>query len=37
MKQSDQWAVLCGRHMSLETIAPVSGNPIAMLSTVPGT
>jgi hypothetical protein len=37
MKQSNQWAVLCGSFMSLGTIAPVSGNPIAMLLAEPGT
>lgn len=37
MEQSDEWAVQRGRYMSLETMAPVSDNPIVMLSAVPGT
>ena len=36
MEQSDEWAVQRGRYMSLETMAPVSDNPIVMLSAVPG-
>jgi transposase-like protein len=36
MEQSDEWAVQRGRCMSLETMAPVSDNPIVMLSAVPG-
>jgi hypothetical protein len=35
MEQSDEWAVQRGRYMSLETMAPVSDNPIVMLSAVP--
>jgi transposase-like protein len=37
MKQSDEWAVQRGRYMSLETTAPLSDNPIVILSAVPGT
>jgi hypothetical protein len=37
MEQSDEWAVQCGRYMSLETMAPVNDNPVVMLSAVPGT
>jgi transposase-like protein len=37
MEQSDEWAVQRGRYMSLETMAPVSDNPIVMLSAVPET
>ena len=37
MEQSDEWAVQRARYMTLETIAPVSDNPIVMLSAVPGT
>jgi transposase-like protein len=37
MEQSDEWAVQRGRYMSLETMAPLSDNPIVMLSAVPGT
>ena len=36
MEQSDEWAVQRGRYMSLETMAPVSDNPIVMLSAVAG-
>ena len=36
MEQSDEWAVQRARYMTLETMAPVSDNPIAMLSAVPG-
>ncbi|WP_018075322.1 IS256 family transposase [Novosphingobium nitrogenifigens] len=36
MEQSDEWAVQRGRYMSLETMAPVSDNPIVMLSAVTG-
>ena len=35
MEQSDEWAVQRGRYMSLETMAPVSDNPIVVLSAVP--
>lgn len=35
-EQSEEWAVLRGRYMSLETMAPVSDNPIVMLSAVHG-
>jgi transposase-like protein len=37
MEQSAEWAVQRGCHMSLETMAPVSDNPIVMLSAVAGT
>ena len=37
MEQSDEWAVQRTRYMTLETLAPVSDNPIIMLSAVPGT
>ena len=36
MEQSDEWAVQRARYMTLETMAPVSDNPIVMLSAVPG-
>ena len=36
MEQSDEWAVRRARYMTLETLAPVSDNPIIMLSAVPG-
>jgi len=37
MEQSDEWAVQRARYMTLETMAPLSDNPIIMLSAVPGT
>jgi transposase-like protein len=37
MEQSDEWAVQRTRYMTLETLAPLSDNPIIMLSAVPGT
>lgn len=37
MEQSDEWTVQRGRYMSLETMAPVSNNPIVMFSVVPET
>ena len=37
MEQSDEWAVQRARYMTLETMAPLSDNPITMLSAVPGT
>lgn len=37
MEQSGEWAVQRWRYMSLETMAPVSDNPIVMLSALPGT
>ena len=37
MEQSDEWAVQRARYMTLETTAPLSDNPIIMLSAVPGT
>lgn len=37
MEQNDEWAVQRTRYMTLETLAPVSDNPIIMLSAVPGT
>ena len=36
MEQSEEWAVQRARHMTLETMAPVSDDPIGMLSPVPG-
>jgi len=36
MEQSDEWAVQRARYMTLETMAPVSDNPIVMLSAVTG-
>jgi putative transposase len=36
MEQSDEWAVQRARYMTLETIAPMSNDPIIMLSAVPG-
>ncbi|MFN8958992.1 MAG: transposase, partial [Hyphomonadaceae bacterium] len=35
MEQSDEWAVQRGRYMTLETLAPLSNDPIVMLSAVP--
>ena len=37
MEQSDEWAVQRARYMTLETMAPLSDNPIIMLSAVQGT
>jgi putative transposase len=34
MEQSDEWAVQRGRYMSLETLAPLSDDPIVMLPAV---
>lgn len=36
MEQSDEWAVQRARYMTLETMAPLSDNPIVTLSAVPG-
>lgn len=36
MEQSEEWAVQRARYMTLETMAPVSDDPIVMLSAVPG-
>jgi putative transposase len=36
MEQSDEWAVQRARYMTLETMAPLSDNPIVRLSAVPG-
>jgi putative transposase len=36
MEQSEEWAVQRARYMTLETIAPMSDDPIVMLSAVPG-
>jgi len=36
MEQSEEWAVQRARHMTLETMAPMSDDPIVMLSAVPG-
>jgi len=35
LEQNDEWAVQRGRYMSLETIAPLSNDPIVKLSAVP--
>ena len=35
MEQNDEWAVQRSRYMTLETMAPLSDNPIVMLSAVP--
>ncbi len=35
LEQNDEWAVQRARYMSLETIAPLSNDPIVMLSAVP--
>jgi len=35
MEHNDEWAVQRSRYMSLETIAPLSDDPIVMLSAVP--
>jgi transposase-like protein len=34
MEQNDEWAVQRGRYMTLETIAPLSNDPIVRLSAV---
>ena len=34
MEQNDEWAVQRARYMTLETIAPVSDNPIVILPAV---
>lgn len=36
MEQSEEWAVQRARYMTLETMAPVSDDPIVMISAVPG-
>ena len=36
LEQNDEWAVQRARSMTLETMAPLSDNPIVMLSAVPG-
>ena len=36
LEQNDEWAVQRARHMTLETMAPLSDNPNVMLSAVPG-
>ena len=35
LEQNDEWAVQRARYMTLETIAPVSDDPIVRLSAVP--
>lgn len=35
LEQNDEWAVQRARYMSLETIAPLSDDPLVMLSAVP--
>ena len=37
MEQSDEWAVQRARYMMLETMVPLGGEPIVMLSALPGT
>jgi transposase-like protein len=37
LEQNDEWAVQRARYMTLETMVPLSDNPIVMLSAVPGT
>jgi len=34
MEQNDEWAVQRARYMTLETIAPISDNPIVILPAV---
>ena len=34
LQQNDEWSVQRARYMTLETIAPLSDNPIVMLSAV---
>lgn len=36
LEQNDEWSVQRARYMSLETIAPLSDDPIVSLSAVPG-
>ena len=36
LEQNDEWAVQRARYMTLETIAPISDNPIVILSAVAG-
>jgi len=36
MEQNDEWAVQRARYMTLETIAPISDNPIVILSAMAG-
>ncbi len=36
-EQIDEWAVRRARYLTLETIAPVSDDPIIVFSAVPGT
>jgi putative transposase len=36
MEQNDEWAVQRARYVTLETIAPISDNPIVILSAVAG-
>ena len=36
MEQNDEWAVQRARYMTLETIAPISDNPIVILPAVAG-
>jgi transposase-like protein len=35
LEQNDEWTVQRGRYMTLETIAPLSDDPLVMLSAVP--
>lgn len=34
LEQNDEWVVQCGCYMSLETIAPLSDDPIVKLPAV---
>jgi len=36
MEQNDEWSVQRARYMTLVTIAPISDNPIVILSAVAG-
>jgi len=36
LEQNDEWAVQRSRHMSLETIAPMSDHPMVGLPAMPG-
>jgi hypothetical protein len=36
MEQNDEWAVQRARYMTLETIAPISDNPVVILPAVAG-
>ena len=34
LEQNDEWAVQCARYMTLETIAPLSDDPLVSLPAV---